>query len=101
MRLLVQLVHRTVVKHVEQQLLRANYHSSRKFASSHWGSKKQHRKVPLYTFRVDRMADPSIEKQLEPLRFAVKEQVSWKGEKIPKTMKSEVMLLLSTCRAIW
>lgn len=49
---------------------------NRCFSQNNWGSKKQHRKVPLFTFRADRMADPNIEKQLEPLRLAVKEQVS-------------------------
>lgn len=43
---------------------------------SSWGSTKKHRKVPLYTFRVDTMSNPEVEKQLEPLRSAVKEQVT-------------------------
>ena len=63
MRLLINLVYRSVVSH-------------RTFASAKWGSKKQHRQIKLFTFKTE-MADPNIEKQLEPLRQAVKEQVRY------------------------
>lgn len=41
-----------------------------------WGSKKTHRKIKLKLTALQNMADPRIEKILEPLRQQVKEQVS-------------------------
>lgn len=80
MRLLLRLVQSTVARdllpvHRVKAPKLVVLTATRNYSSSNWGSKKKHRKVPVYTFRADRMADPNIEKQLEPLRMAVKEQV--------------------------
>jgi hypothetical protein len=41
-----------------------------------WGSKKKHRNIKIQQLLLDNMTDPNIETILEPLRSAVKEQVS-------------------------
>lgn len=49
-----------------------------------WGSKKAHRKIKL-NFPIDIMANPENEIILEPLRQAVKEQVSNTKKKLFQT----------------